>query len=306
MIVVTGAAGFIGSNILRGLNDAGVTDILAVDDLTNGAAARNLAGKQFVDYLDWHDFVASAGNLPQLSAVLHFGANTNTRETDGRLLVDVNYNASKTALSVAARYSCALVYASSAGVYGRGPECKEEFACEQPESPYAVSKWLFDQYVRQYLGSQPQHPVCGLRLFNVYGPGEAHKGAMASVAYQTFEAARLGVAQPLFPGSDAIKRDFVFVQDVVDVVMYMLTANKSGIFNVGTGHAESFTRMATLASELSGGPLPEEAPTLERPAWYQAFTQADLTALRAAGYEDKFTSLEDGLRAYWKSYISTL
>lgn len=301
MIVVTGAAGFIGSNILRSLNAAGVSDILAVDDLTNGAAAQNLAGTRFVDYLDWQDFVASASGLPQLSAVIHFGANTDTRETNGRLLVDVNYNASKTALSVAARYNCALVYASSASVYGQRRGWKEDFDYEQPQSPYAVSKWLFDQYVRQYLGSNPQHPVCGLRLFNVYGPGEAHKGAMASVACQTFAAARRGEAQLLFPGSDAIKRDFVFVQDVVNVVMYMLTANKSGIFNVGTGQAESFTQMATLASELAGGPLPEEMPAAPRPAWYQSFTAADLTALRAAGYAEPFLALEDGLRAYWQA-----
>lgn len=299
MIVLTGAAGFIGSNILRGLNDIGLTDVLLVEDLTNGAAACNLSGKRFLDYMDWQDFIAAAAALPKLDAVLHFGGNTNTQETNGRKMIDDNYNVSKTMLSVASRSECPFVYASSASVYGNNRTCIEDFEHERPLTVYAVSKWMFDEYARKYSASNPKHQVTGLRLFNVYGPGEAHKGEMASVAYKAFDHLKRRAAPAIFHGSENIKRDFVYVQDVVKVVLHFLVKPVSGIFNVGTGVAESFQTLAETASGIVNGPAPI-ATTFPMQLGYQFFTQADLTKLRAAGYEKSFLTLTEGLHEYYR------
>lgn len=300
IIVVTGAAGMIGSNVLQALNDVGIVDILAVDDLVNGAAAVNLGGKRFLDYMDWQDLLGSASTLPQISAFVHLGANTNTQATDGRQMIDANYNVSKTFLSLAAQHKAVFVYASSASVYGPNLTCAEEFENEAPQSPYALSKWLFDQYVRKYLEAKPDHTVTGLRLFNVYGPGEAHKGEMASVAHKAFTYLNRGAAPVVFHGSENIRRDFVYVQDVVKVILHFLLKPVSGIFNVGTGKAESFQMLAELASAIADGPEPISVSFPPSYLNYQFFTQADLTKLRAAGYDQPFMDLESGLRQYWQ------
>lgn len=301
IIVLTGAAGLIGSNVLQALNDVGITDILVVDDLVNGAAAKNLGGKKFLDYMDWQDLIASGQSLPPLSALIHLGASTDTQATNGREMIDANYNVSKAFLSLAAKHKAPFMYASSAAVYGPNKTCVEEFEHEAPQSPYAVSKWLFDQYVRKYLAAKPDHHVIGLRLFNVYGPGEAHKCEMASVAYKAFTHLKRGAAPAVFHGSENIKRDFVYVQDVVYVMLHFLTNPVSGIFNVGTGKAESFQILAELASAIAGGPEPI-ATTFPMYSNYQFFTQADLKKLRAAGYDKPFMDLESGLRKYWQHF----
>lgn len=299
IIVLTGAAGLIGSNVLQALNDVGITDILVVEDLVNGAAAANLGGKKFLDYMDWQDLIASGQSLPPISAIIHLGANTNTQATNGREMIDANYNVSKAFMSLAAKHRATFLYASSAGVYGPNRTCVEEFEHEAPQTPYAVSKWLFDQYVRKYLTAKPDHSVIGLRLFNVYGPGEAHKGEMASVAYKAFDHLKRKAAPAIFHGSEHIKRDFVYVQDVVYVILHFLTNPVSGIFNVGTGKAESFQMLAELASAIASGPEPVSV-TFPTHFGYQFFTQADLTKLRSAGYDKPFSDLESGLRKYWQ------
>lgn len=300
IIVLTGAAGLIGSNVLRALNAVGITDILVVEDLTNGTAAANLGGTKFLDYMEWPDLIASGHTLPKISAFIHMGANTDTQATNGREVIDANYNVSKTFLSLAAKHKAAFLYASSAGVYGPNTTCAEAFENEAPQSVYAVSKWLFDQYVRKYLASKPDHPVTGLRFFNVYGPGEAHKGRMASVAYKAFKLLKANKPPIAYIGSENIKRDFVYVQDAVCVVLHFLTNPVSGIFNVGTGKAESFQMLVELAAAIANGPEPVNAGFPPDNNQYQFFTQADLTNLRAAGYDKPFLDLETGLREYWQ------
>lgn len=301
IIVLTGAAGQIGSNVLKALNDVGIEEILVVEDLTNGAAAENLGGKKFLDYMDWQDFIGSINSLPQLSAIIHLGANTDTQAKNGREMIDANYNVSKTFLSLAAKHKVPFLYASSAAVYGSNTTCVEEFEHEAPRSAYAVSKWMFDQYVRKYLAAKPDHAVTGLRFFNVYGPGEQHKGDMASVAYKSFTNLKHHCAPTVFVGSENIKRDFIYVQDVVYVILHFLTNPVSGIFNVGTGKAESFQTLAELASAIAGGPEPVSV-SFPKGIAYQYFTQADLTKLRAAGYDKPFSDLETGLRKYWQHF----
>lgn len=303
MIILTGAAGFLGSNVLAGLNNIGLTDILAVDRMRNSTAAKNLAGKAFVDYVDADDFVSYDMGLPKLDAIIHFGADSSTQGTNSREIIENNYTYSKRMLTMAARSGCPFVYASSASVYGHNPTCVESPEHEAPQSPYAVSKWLFDQYARKVIASTPEANVIGLRFFNVYGPGEDHKVDMASAAYKAFQQLLINEPPRVFAGSAEIKRDFVYVRDVVFVTLHMLTNPASGIYNVGTGKAESFSTLMELASAIAGGPAPTVIPfPAAYSQTYQTYTQADLTNLRAAGYSQPFVSLEEGLRDYW-SYM---
>lgn len=303
MIILTGAAGFIGSNVLAGLNAIGLRDILAVDRMRQSTAAKNLAGKDFVDYVDADDLLLYDMGFPKLDAVLHFGADSSTQNPNAREVIENNYAYSKRLLSLAAEHACPFIYASSASVYGAGEACIELPEYEAPQSPYAVSKWLLDQYVRRFIAAHPALTVIGLRLFNVYGPGEDHKGEMASVAYKSFQRLLDGKPPLVFEGSDDIKRDFIYVRDVVYVTLHMLTNAPSGIYNVGTGQAESFATLAKLTSTIADGAMPETVPfPAAYLANYQRYTQADITKLRSVGYSQPFTSLEDGLRAYWAHF----
>lgn len=300
MIILTGAAGFIGSNVLAGLNAIGLNNVLAVDRMRQSNAAKNLAGKSFVDYIDADDLVAYDMGFPKLDAILHFGADSRTQATNAREIIENNYAYSKRLLSMAAEHECPFIYASSASVYGPSDTCVELPEYENPQSPYAVSKWLLDQYARRFMAAHPEQTVIGLRLFNVYGPGEDHKGEMASVAYKAFHRLLDGKTPHVFEGSYYIKRDFIYVQDVVYVTLYMLTNGPSGIYNVGTGQAEAFTTLVELASAIADGPEPKTIPFPKAYlSNYQWHTQADISKLRSVGYAQPFTSLEDGLRAYW-------
>lgn len=300
MIILTGAAGFLGSNVLAGLNNIGLTNILAVDRMRDSTAAKNLAGKEFVDYVDADDFVSYDMGLPKLDAIIHFGADSSTQGTNSRAIIENNYTYSKRLFTIAARSGCPFVYASSASVYGALQTCSESPEHEAPQSPYAVSKWLFDQYIRKVIAGAEDALAVGLRFFNVYGPGEEHKGDMASVACQSFQSLLRNEPPRIFAGSETIKRDFVYVRDVVYVTLHMLTNPVSGIYNVGTGKAESFATVAELAGAIANGPEPIMIPfPVKFQKAYQMYTQADLTNLRAAGYTQPFVSLEDGLREYW-------
>lgn len=305
MILLTGAAGFIGSNILRALGRQGRRDVLAVDDLTDGRRCANLVASSLADYLDIAELRAAiaADRVPRLSAICHQGACADTTVADGRAVMQANFSFSKEMLALAERHGCPLVYASSAAVYGDGRNgFREAPECERPTSPYAVSKWAFDQLLRQrFAGTPPVIPIVGLRYFNVYGPGEAHKGRMASVAWHCFEAIRRGESPRIFAGSERFLRDFVSVADVVAVNLHFLATTTPGfaILNVGTGMPRSFRDLAGLVAAAARGPEPEEIPfPADLRAHYQAYTCADLSALRAAGYGAAMETLEEGIAAY--------
>ncbi|MDR1162228.1 MAG: ADP-glyceromanno-heptose 6-epimerase [Candidatus Accumulibacter sp.] len=325
--VVTGAAGFIGSNIVKALNERGVENILAVDNLTHSEKFRNLIDCEIHDYIDKKEFFESlrAGRFDGgVEAIFHEGACSDTMESDGRYMMKNNYRYSVGILDWCIDKKVPLLYASSAAIYGAGRVFREERACESPLNIYAYSKFLFDQVVRRRL-PEANSQIAGFRYFNVYGPREAQKGRMASVVFHHYNQLRALGKVKLFEGCDGYAdggqmRDFIHVDDVVKVNLFFFDhPGKSGIFNVGTGRAQSFNELAVanintvraLANEakLSLGeirrhqiveyiPFPE---TLKKK--YQSFTQADLTRLREAGYDAPFYDVETGVARYvrWMS-----
>ena len=305
MIVVTGAAGFIGSNLVRGLNAAGRTDIIVVDDLTDGTKFRNLVDCDFLDYLDKDEFISSLpGRLTGVEHVFHQGACSDTREWDGRFMLENNYAWSRSLLEACIENDVAFIYASSAAVYGGNRSFIEKPQYEKPVNVYGYSKLLFDRYARRMMqGAAPQ--IAGLRYFNVYGPGEQHKGAMASMVFQLHRQLLESGTVKLFKGSGGYadgeqRRDFVHIDDVVDVNLWFMNNNRArGIFNVGTGRSRSFNDIARqLIDWHAGGRVQYVDFPEDLPAAYQSFTEADISALREAGYRKPFTGLELGIRKY--------
>ena len=308
MIVVTGAAGFIGSNLVRGLNARGHHNILAVDDLTEGRKFANLVGLDIADYIDKDDFLeglATGSHDGAITAVFHQGACSTTTEWDGRYMMKNNYRYSMTLLDYCSERSIPLVYASSAAVYGASQSFHEHADNERPLNVYGYSKLLFDQQVRRYLADRGAgSPVVGLRYFNVYGPHEQHKGTMASVAWhfrsQILDA---GVCR-LFEGADGYgdgeqRRDFVYVDDVVDVNLWFLDHPQvSGVFNCGTGRSQTFNDVADAVTARLGGSKAYIAFPEHLRGAYQSFTEADLTALRATGCDVEFVRVDTGVDRY--------
>jgi len=307
MIIVTGGAGFIGSNLVQGLNARGITDILVVDDLTDGRKCLNLSDAHIRDYLDKDDFLAriQAGeDFGPVEAIFHQGACSATTEWDGRFVMNVNYQYSKALLHWCLERQVPFYYASSASVYGEGPVFVEAREHEHPLNAYAFSKFQFDVYLRG-LQAQIASPVVGLRYFNVYGPREQHKGGMASVAFHLNNQLRDGDSVRLFEGCDGYgpgeqRRDFIHVDDVVAVNLWLLdNPQVSGIYNCGTGRAQSFNDVARAVLKFHGRgrldyiPFPEQLK-----GRYQSFTEADMGALRAAGYDAPFLSVEEGVARY--------
>lgn len=307
MFIVTGGAGFIGSNLVQGLNARGIRDILVVDDLSNGRKCLNLSDAHISDYLDKDDFlqrIKAGQSFRPVEAIFHQGACSDTTEWDGRFVMRENYEYSKILLSWCHEERVPFYYASSASVYGNGKSFNEIRTNERPLNAYAFSKFLFDQHLRTKLGDI-RSPVVGLRYFNVYGPREEHKGNMASVAFHMHQQLKTVGAVRLFEGCDGYgpgeqQRDFVYVDDVVKVNLWLLEHPKvSGIFNCGTGRAQSFNEVAqaVINHHQSGRidyiPFPEHL--IGR---YQSYTQADMTALREQGYEAPFMSVEQGVAQY--------
>lgn len=322
LYVVTGAAGFIGSNLVKALNAQGVTNILAVDNLTRADKFRNLVDCEIEDYLDKQDFVERLENgnfAGSIEAILHQGACSDTMETDGRYMMENNYRYSVSLLNFCEDEEVPLIYASSAAVYGASKEFRESPECESPLNIYGYSKLLFDQVVRRRLDDSPAQ-IAGFRYFNVYGPNEAHKGRMASVAFHHFNQYRSEGKVRLFEGSDGYhagdqQRDFVSVEDVVKVNLFFLERpDLAGIFNLGTGRAQPFNDIAlsvvNTCRKAEGKPvLPladlhaqgiiEYVPFPDAlKGKYQSYTCADTTVLRETGYDAPFLDVATGVALY--------
>lgn len=320
--IVTGAAGFIGSNLVKALNERGENNIIAVDNLKRADKFKNLVDCEIADYLDKEDFLKKLqdGFFDGLvSAVLHQGACSDTMETDGRYMMENNYQYTLELLNYCQNEEVPFLYASSASVYGGGGVFKESREYESPLNVYAYSKFLFDQVVRRRWHKRSAQ-IVGLRYFNVYGPREQHKGRMASVAYHFFNQYRAEGRVRLFEGCDGYAnggqlRDFVSIEDVVKVNMYFLdNPHRSGIFNLGTGQAQSFNDVAVATvntlRHAEGKPALSLAELQQQElisyipfpdalrGKYQSYTQADIGALRNAGYAEPFLSVEQGVARY--------
>ena len=329
-VIVTGAAGFIGSNLVKALNARGERDIIAVDNLQRADKCLNLADCEIADYLDKRDFAerVAAGRFDaKVSAVLHQGACSDTMETDGRYMMENNYRYSLALLEWCQERRVPFIYASSASVYGAGSDFREARENERPLNVYGYSKFLFDQVVRRRLAQEPTAQVAGFRYFNVYGPREAHKGRMASVAFHFLNQYRAEGRVRLFEGSAGYGpgeqvRDFVSVEDVVKVNLHFLDdGRRSGVFNVGTGRGETFNEVARAtvnAARAAAGERPltldalRAAGTIEYIAFppqlvgkYQSYTQADISALREAGYTAPFLGVEEGVGRYVAARLET-
>jgi len=327
-IVVTGAAGFIGSNLVKALSDRGEHEVLAVDDLKQGDKFVNLVDSDIADYLDKNDFLRELANGAfdgALAAISHQGACSDTTETDGRYMMQNNYRYSRELFEFCIDEEVPFVYASSAAVYGAGPDFREERECESPLNVYGYSKFLFDEYVRRNWPERSSQ-VVGLRYFNVYGAHEQHKGRMASVAFHFFNQYRASGKVRLFEGSGGYadgeqRRDFVSVEDAVAVNLYFLDhPRQSGIFNVGTGAAQSFNDVAVAtvnACRRHAGETPLALADMQRQGVieyipfppelagkYQSYTQADISALREAGYAAPLMTVEEGVARYIETLIA--
>jgi ADP-L-glycero-D-manno-heptose 6-epimerase len=308
MIIVTGGAGFIGSNLVRALNNLGEYDILVVDNLTNGHKFQNLVDCQVKDYCDKNDFFnlmrSGAALSDDVDVVFHQGACSVTTEWDGRYMLNNNYEFSKTLFHYCQKREIPFIYASSAAIYGLNKNSYEHPRNEHPLNVYGYSKLLFDQYLRHFLDTAKSQ-VVGLRYFNVYGPREGHKGSMASVIWhfnqqmQKERKIKLFGAYGGYAAGEHL-RDFVYVDDIVAANLWFWRhPDKGGIYNVGTGKARSFNDVAReVVAWYQGGEI-EYIPFPEHLAGsYQSFTQADLNALHGIGYKDKFTEIESGVKEY--------
>lgn len=308
MIVVTGGAGFIGSNLVHALNARGIDDILVVDDLTEGRKFVNIAQAKIADYEHYEDFGERlrCGNLNgRIEAIFHQGACSDTTEWNGRYMLEVNYRFSRDLFEFCAARAIPFLYASSAAVYGARDEFRETPGNEAPINLYGYSKALFDRYVRRRLPAL-RSPVAGFRYFNVYGPREQHKGRMASVARHFHkQVAETGRCR-LFAGSDGYgdgeqRRDFVYVEDAVAVNLWFFDhpEGPSGIYNVGTGCSQSFNAVARAVIAHHGGGEIEYIPFPgDLQGRYQSFTEADLARLRKAGCDVEFRPLAAGVDDY--------
>lgn len=308
MIVVTGSNGFIGSNLIKGLNEMGVKDIIAVDDHSNLELKENIAHCEIQDYIDIEEFldqiISNQFDKKGIKAVFHQGACSNTMEWDAEYLYKNNLLYSKELLKLSKKLNIPLIYASSASVYGSGKEFREFIEHEDPINLYAYSKFKFDQIVRKELESSTSQ-IVGLRYFNVYGPQERHKKNMASVAFHLHNQLKEAEEIKLFKGSDGFadgeqRRDFIYVDDVVKVNLWFLeNQNVSGIFNVGTGESQTFNDVAEAVinwnkkGKIKYIDFPEKLKGA-----YQSYTQADIAKLRKAGYEEEFLNVQEGVKRY--------
>lgn len=315
MIVVTGAAGFIGSCLLTKLNNEGYTDLVLVDDFSIEAKKGNWQAKKYRQLVDRTQFFSwLEENENQVQFVFHIGARTDTTAFDASVFDALNLNYSKQLWRICAKHALPMVYASSAATYGMGEHGYEDkhegLEKLQPLNPYADSKNDFDQWAL----AEEKQPYfwAGLKFFNVYGPNEYHKGRMASVVWHTFNQVKERGEMKLFRSHNKDYkdgeqlRDFIYVMDVVNVLFFLMNHRKdSGLYNLGTGQARTFLDLAKATFSAM-----EKAPNIsfiDTPVdirdKYQYFTQANMDKLRSIGYEAAFTSLEEGVKEYVKGYL---
>ena len=316
MIVLTGGAGFIGSVMLRKLNEAGHKDVLVVDTFDHFENIRNLKGKSFSHFSEkdyFPDFLRTHLNGSDVDAIIHMGAITSTTETDKALLTRNNYEYSKQLAEWCFQHDTRFIYASSAATYGDGSlgfsDANEMTARLKPLNLYGESKREFDAWL---IENSEATRACGFKFFNVFGPNEYHKGAMASLVFKAYHQIMRDGALRLFKSADVrykdgeFKRDFIYVMDSVDVMMWALGNPKvNGIFNLGTGHARSWNDLAGAMFAAMDVPLNIlyiDMPENIRNA-YQYFTEAEMSKLRNAGYSKPFQSLEDSVRDYARNYL---
>ncbi|MBN4666940.1 ADP-glyceromanno-heptose 6-epimerase [Pandoraea nosoerga] len=325
-IIVTGAAGFIGANLVKALNERGETDIVAVDNLTRADKFRNLVDCEISDYLDKNDFVArfERREFGRVRAIFHEGACSDTMETDGRYMMENNFRYTRALFEACQAQTVPFLYASSAATYGASETFVETREYEKPLNVYGYSKFLFDQIVRRAMreaGGKLPSQVAGFRYFNVYGPREAHKGRMASVAFHNFNEFRANGRVKLFGeyngyAAGTQSRDFVSVEDVVKVNLHFFDhPERSGIFNLGTGRAQPFNDIALAVINTLRAQAGEAALSLDEMVQqglieyipfpdalrgkYQCFTQANIDHLRqAGGYQQPFYTVGEGVSRY--------
>lgn len=318
MIVVTGAAGFIGSNIVAGLNSRNYRDIVLVDDFSHASKQRNYRSCKRTALVERSDFFPwLEKHHLMVQFVIHVGARTDTSEFSWEVFRELNLDYSKQVWERCVEFGLPLIYASSAATYGLGElgydDAHEVAPSLKPLNPYGRSKNEFDKWALQ----QVRQPFfwAGFRFFNVYGPGEYHKGRMASVVYHAWNQIRETGKMKLFRShhpefaDGEQSRDFIYVKDVVDVIIYMMEQRPvSGIFNLGTGRASTFMDLVKFTfAAMEVEPVIEFIDTPEDIRdKYQYFTEAKMDKLRAAGYDASFTSLEEGVRDYVRNYLQTL
>jgi ADP-L-glycero-D-manno-heptose 6-epimerase len=328
--IVTGAAGFIGSNLVRALNGRGITDIVAVDNLTKGDKFLNLVDCEIADYLDKGEFLAriKAGEYGRFDAIFHEGACSDTMEHNGNYMMSNNFQYTHVLFEWAQRTKTPFLYASSAAVYGGSTQFVEDREVERPLNVYGYSKFLFDQVLRRRIVEGLQAPVFGFRYFNVYGDREQHKGRMASVAFHNFNQFRDAGRVKLFGpyggyAAGCQQRDFVSIENLVDVNMHFFekaASSPSGVYNLGSGRAQTFNEVALTTfntlREAQGEPVLSLAQAIDQgfieyiefpdalKGKYQCFTQADLSLLRKAGYGGAFYTVEQGVARYVERLIA--
>jgi len=307
MIVVTGGAGFIGSRIIKSLNKKGFNQIIVVDNLERGEKIKNLSGLDIYDYFESAEFIEifnKKNSFKKIQTIFHEGACSTTTEWNGKYIMEKNFKFSKDLFDNCQSKKIKLIYASSASVYGsKNKDFTEKFTNEKPLNPYAFSKFLFDQYFRMNF-KKIKSQVTGLRYFNVYGPGEAHKESMTSPVFKFYNQLLKKNKISIFKGSHNYsdgehQRDFIYVDDCVDVNLWFNKKNISGIFNVGTGKASSFN---SLAKEVIKYFHKGKVKYIDFPEnlinSYQPFTKANVNKIKKAGYKKKFITIESGIKKY--------
>ena len=315
MIVVTGAAGFIGSYVAGYLNQQGYNDLVLVDDFSQSRKAANIEHKKYTTRVDRDDFFDWLNhNHRFVQFVIHLGARTDTTEFDRSIFERLNVEYSKRVWSLCVEFGLPLIYASSAATYGNGEwgysDSHDLVYKLKPLNPYGESKNEFDKWALQ----QQQQPFfwAGLKFFNVYGPNEYHKGRMASVVFHAFHQIKQTGKMKLFRShhpdfrDGEQKRDFIYVKDIASVILFLMQHRKnSGLYNVGTGQARTFLDLARATFQSMG--IPENIEFIDTPAdirdKYQYFTQANMDKLRSIGYTQPFTPLEEGIREYVCQYL---